>query len=281
MNALPEPIAEGAWVLPLRTPTIPPATTTNTLIIGGKRLAIIEPATPYAEEQGKLDQAIDSLRDKGHEIECLLITHHHRDHIGYARQLATKLGVPLRAHAETAQRVRFEVDETIDANWRADLGDGHELEAIFTPGHAPGHFVFLDKKTSVAHAGDLVAGKGTILIDPGDGGDMAVYLQSLRAMAERLSKIPGAKLVPAHGSVIEDPQRLLGQFVEHRLAREAKVLESVNEAGSTIDDLLVTAYDDTPRELWPLARLSLEAHLRKLDDDGAVRREQGRVWRLS
>jgi glyoxylase-like metal-dependent hydrolase (beta-lactamase superfamily II) len=278
---LPDPIAEGAWVLPLRTPTIPPASTTNTLIVGGERLAVIEPATPHVDEQKRLDQAIAALTSSGREVATVLVTHHHRDHIGYARQLATRLGVPLRAHELTAERVAFDVDDTIDEDWTLDLGDGHVLEPIFTPGHAPGHLVFWDQKTGVAHAGDMIAGHGTILIDPGDGGDMRIYLDSLLKLKQRVSREKGAQLVPAHGPVIDAPERLLQHYVEHRLKREKRVLEAIDDAGSSAEDLLPVAYDDTPRELWPLARLSLEAHLRKLDQDGAVRREQGRVFRES
>jgi hypothetical protein len=36
--------------------------------------------------------------------------------------------------------------------------------------------------------------------------------------------------------------------------------------------LLPRAYDDTPKSVWPLATLSLEAHLIKLEVDGLAKR---------
>lgn len=276
-NAMKE-IASGAWLLGLRTPTIPPATSTNTLIVGGDRLAIIEPATPYLDEQKKLDAAVESLQAQGREVVTILLTHHHRDHTGYANRLRERLDVPLRAHAETAARVDFDVDETIEDGWKIELGDGHELEAVFTPGHAPGHLVYLDAKSGVGHAGDLVAGVGTILIDIDDGGDMAVYIDSLRQMTQRVRRSdPPVRLVPAHGPVIESSAELLEHYVAHRLKREEKVVRAIEGGAQTVESALPLAYDDTPRELWPLARMSLEAHLHKLELEGRVAREGSKL----
>lgn len=267
-------ITDGAWSMALRTPTIPPATSTNTLIVGGDKLAVIEPATPYLDEQHKLDAAIEQLAGEGREVVTVLLTHHHRDHTGYANRLRSRLGVPLRAHPKTAERVDFDVDEEIEDGWTLDLGRGHVLEAIFTPGHAPGHLVYIDRKTGVGHAGDLVAGVGTILVDTNDGGDMAVYIDSLRQMKARMAAYdPAPRLVPAHGPIVEQPVELLDHYVAHRLKREEKVVDAIRQGGSSVTAALPLAYDDSPRELWPLARMSLEAHLQKLVAEGRVARE--------
>src|SRR5690606_40022032 len=50
-----EVLEPGVWRASLRTPTLPPATATNTLIVGTRRLAVIEPATPHADERAALD----------------------------------------------------------------------------------------------------------------------------------------------------------------------------------------------------------------------------------
>ncbi|WP_258183096.1 MBL fold metallo-hydrolase [Enhygromyxa salina] len=271
-------IAAGAWVLALDTPTLPPATATNTLVIGGDRLLIVEPATPHAREQARLDALVGELLAEGRTLAGVVITHHHVDHVGYATALRDAHDIPIFAHAETASRVPFEVDTQIAEGWSIDLGDGHELEALHTPGHAPGHLVLWDRKTEVAHAGDLVAGEGTILVDVSDGGDMSTYLDSLRRMAARvrarreLGRAPS--FVPAHGPVLDDPAAVLDHYVAHRLAREDKVRRAVVEGGRrAFLGILASAYADTPKRLWPIAALSVEAHLRKLVDDGELVRE--------
>lgn len=259
----------GIWRASLRTPTLPPAVATNTLIVGTRRLAVIEPATPHRDEQSALDAMLAERTAAGAKVVAVLVTHHHEDHTGYAFELARRLGAPIYAHALTAARVDFPVDVTLAGGDRLELGDGYVLRALFTPGHAPGHLVFFEERTGIAHAGDLVAGIGTILIDPGDGGDMSAYLDSLAHLA---AAAPAA-LVPAHGPVITAPRACIDRYLIHRRQREVRVLAALHAGARRVPELLATAYADTPREIWWLAERSLEAHLRKLEAEGRVVRE--------
>jgi glyoxylase-like metal-dependent hydrolase (beta-lactamase superfamily II) len=109
---------------------------------------------------------------------------------------------------------------------------------------------------------------GTILIAPGDG-DMAVYLAQL----ERLAALGAHVALPAHGDPIDAPERTFRHYVAHRLAREAKVAAALGDEGALPEDLLPRVYADTPRSMWPVARLSLEAHLIKLEREGRARRD--------
>lgn len=269
-----EAVAPGLWRLALRTPTLPPATTTNTLVVVGRDVAVIEPATPDPGEQARLDRALDELDAAGHRLVAILITHHHGDHVGYADALRRARGVPIVAHAATAQRVPFAVDRILDDGARLDLGDGVALRAVFTPGHAPGHLVYLEERSQVVYAGDMIAGEGTILIDPHDGGDMAEYLASLR----RLGDLGAAALVPAHGPVLRDPLAVVEHYIAHRLAREARVIGAMAAGPRSLRALLADAYADVPPALWPIAERSLEAHLRKLMAEGRAAFDG--AWRL-
>jgi glyoxylase-like metal-dependent hydrolase (beta-lactamase superfamily II) len=139
---------------------------------------------------------------------------------------------------------------------------------LHTPGHAPGHVCLFEEEDGVIIAGDMVAGVGTILIAPGDG-DMAVYLAQL----ERLAALGAHVALPAHGDPIDAPERTFRHYVAHRLAREAKVAAALGDEGALPEDLLPRVYADTPRSMWPVARLSLEAHLIKLEREGRARRD--------
>jgi ribonuclease/clavin/mitogillin len=270
-----ETLAPGVARLSLRTPTIPPAASTNLLIVGHSRLALVEPATPFEDERRVLDDVLEALAAEGRRVERLVITHHHVDHVGDVERLRQQLGVPVHAHALTAERLSWPVDHVLEDGDELELGEGIVLRAVHTPGHAPGHLVLLERASGIAHAGDMVAGEGTILIDPDDDGDMAVYLASLR----RLGELRARALVPAHGPVLADPRAVVEHYVRHRLAREAKVLAAIDAGGGDEGELLARAYDDTPRVIWPLAARSLEAHLRKLEGDGVIERESGRARR--
>lgn len=270
----PRPVSEGVWVLALTTPTLPPASATNTVVFAGDRMLVVEPATPHASEQARLNDFLARRRAEGRELAGLCITHHHADHIGYAARLSDRYGAPIFAHEQTAARVDFPV-EAIDEDWQLELGDGQLVEALYTPGHAPGHLVLRERKSGLAHVGDLVAGEGTILIDVRDDGDMGLYLDSLRRMIGEVRRDREAghrpRFVPAHGPVLDDPLAILEHYIAHRLAREARVRTAVLEQGHrSFPAILASAYADKPKQIWPLAALALEAHLRKLVADGEL-----------
>ena len=254
----------GYWVFPLRTPTLPPATATNTVVVGRRRLAVIEPGTPHADEQAQLLTWLDARVAEGARVEGIFLTHHHSDHIGFAERLREHTGAPLVAHPETARRISLSVDRHGSDDERFELDDGYGIRPVFTPGHAPGHFAYLETRTDIVHAGDMVAGDGSILIDPDDAGDMSAYLASL----ERLGSLGASRLVPAHGRAFEEPEAVCRHFVEHRLGRERKVVNAMGTESKNLPEILASAYADTPKMLWPLAEKSLRAHLQKLVDDG-------------
>lgn len=126
-------------------------------------------------------------------------------------------------------------------------------------------------------AGDMVAGTGTILVEPIDG-DMTAYLHSLR----RLAMLDVTAIAPAHGGVLRPARETFERYVAHRLAREARVVAALRgmAGDASVSDLVPVAYADSPSSLWPLAALSVEAHLVKLRRDGLVHHDRGR-WRVA
>jgi glyoxylase-like metal-dependent hydrolase (beta-lactamase superfamily II) len=276
-------LAEGAWSLALLTPTLPPATRTNTVVFGGDRLLIVEPATPHPGEQARLAALLAELEAEGREVIGILLTHHHADHIGHAEGLRARLDVPILAHPATAARLDFEIDQHVDEGWSIELGGGHRVEVLHTPGHAPGHLIVWERASNVAHVGDMVAGEGTILVDPSDDGDMGIYLDSLRrmqALAEQVATERGRApiFVPAHGPTLHDSIGIVRHYIAHRLAREQKVRRAIVEQGAReFMEIVRLAYADTPGAAPVMAAMSAEAHLRKLIRDGEIIREGARL----
>ena len=257
-------VAVGIRVLALRTPTLPPAAHTNVYLVGPAEgpVAVVDPGSPYPDQQAVLDAVLARV-----PISLVLLTHHHGDHVGGAAALAARWGVEIAAHPATARRLAGHVKVT---RLIEDGESVHGALAVHTPGHAEGHLCF--ELAGSLIAGDMVAGLGTILIDP-DEGDMAQYLASL----ERLLARPAAQILPAHGPVIADGPAKLREYLSHRLAREARVAAALGDAPVTLGALVADVYRDTPQALWPLAERSLLAHLVKLARDGRAR-EHGERW---
>jgi glyoxylase-like metal-dependent hydrolase (beta-lactamase superfamily II) len=241
-------VAPGIRVLALRTPTLPPAAHTNVYLVGPEAgpVAVVDPGSPYPDQQALLDRALAQSLPA-----AVLLTHHHGDHIGGAVALAQRWSVPIAAHAGTARRLagRVAVTQLIE-----DGETVYGAEAIFTPGHAEGHLCFAVGDAIIA--GDMVAGLGTILIDP-DEGDMAVYLASL----ERLLARPPMTLLPAHGPALPDGHGKLREYLAHRRMRESRVLAALRDAPRPLAEVVAEAYSETPRALWGLAERSTLAHL--------------------
>lgn len=265
----------GVIMVPLRTPTLPPATHTNCMLLGDDELWVVDPGSPYDEEQALLESQLDRLAAQGRKPVAILLTHFHHDHVAGAPRLARKLGLPVVAHAETRARLQGEVavDRVLEDGARIEVGP-RGFRALHLPGHTRGHLCLLEEGSGAVMAGDLISGLSTVVIDPPEG-DMADYVASLR----RLSGLSPGAIYPAHGPVVPGGLEKLAQTLAHRLEREEKVLGALAAApGPALPaELVPAAYPDVGPELYPLAERSLLAHLLKLVKDGRARADaQGR-----
>ncbi len=272
-----EPIrmADAPWIrrFAVRTPTLPPATHTNTYVVGEESVVVVDPASPWSEEQAALDAWLEEV---GLPIAGILLTHHHLDHVSGATHLAERVGAPIYAHPVTAALLkdRLVVSRTVEEGDRLPFGPAGLL-ALHTPGHAPGHLVYVDEPSRTIVAGDMVASVGTIIVDPPEG-DMRLYLASLA----RLRTLAPRRLLPSHGEPVEGPEAadgLLAFYIAHRMQREGRVVEALALGDALVEDLVPRAYPDVSPHLYPLAARSLLAHLIKLRDEGRAGERDG-VW---
>jgi len=277
----PRELSLSLSLFPARTPTLPPATHTNSYALGARDVLLVEPATPYEGEQRAWLEWARGLASQGRRVVGIVATHHHPDHVGGVEVLSRELGAKVLAHPRTIADLPRNLG---DSSIVSMLEDGQILTlegptpeawtVLHTPGHAWGHICLWNTRTRTVVVGDMVASVGTILIAPGDG-DMAIYLQQI----ERLAGLDARLALPAHGSPIDEPTALFRQYIAHRLMREAKVQGALTPTPQTPADLVPSAYDDTPVHLWPLAKMSLEMHLKKLGDEGKATERDGR-WSL-
>ncbi len=268
----------GFVMCSLRTPTQPPATHTNCYLIGGQELVVIDPGSPYEEEQEKLDNVVSELLTSGSRVREIIITHLHPDHIGGVNHLAEKFNLPVAAHRLTAEAIAdiVRVDRLIEDNEVIELGGGDRdpdliwrLRALWTPGHARGHLMFYEERTGSLISGDCIVGMGTVVIAPPEG-NMVDYLASL----ERLLELPRlTSLFPAHGPVLADASSKILEYIKHRQEREAMIIDALAVKSQSIPEIVKTIYTDVPQTRHHLAEMSVLAHLEKLESQGDVCRD--------
>ena len=253
---------------------------TNSYLVGhGDEWTAIDPGPVSAEHTQALLAAVPG------RITQILVTHTHRDHSPGAVALAVATGAPVLGrvadHPEW-QDPNFSPSRQPQDGERLALAPGVTLRVIHTPGHASNHLCYLLEEERTLFTGDHVMQGSTVVINPPDG-DMVAYLASLTQLLD----VDLEWLAPGHGFLVAQPHDVLRGLIAHRLRREAKVLAALQamslsraseaRAGVTLDDLVLSVYDDVPSALHPMARRSLLAHLLKLRGDGRARQD-GEAW---
>jgi glyoxylase-like metal-dependent hydrolase (beta-lactamase superfamily II) len=212
----------------------------------------------------------------GARLAQVLVTHAHVDHASGAPALQQTFGLSRFVKLPWPER---------DAQWPVTwepIRDGDvvpagdtELVAIHTPGHAPDHLCFWHERSRTVFCGDLAIKGTSVWIPARLGGDLAAYLASL----ERVLALNPARMLPAHGSPIDDPVPVLRSYIDHRRKREAQVIAALRAGDSTPQAIVARVYEGLNESLLPLAQESVVAHLQKLQRENRVRVQQD-AWTM-
>ena len=249
-------------------------TGTGTYLVGrsqaGAGLAVIDPGPLDDAHLEALMAAVGNRR-----VSHILVTHAHLDHAPLARPLAERTGAPILAIPPSRpNHVSVALDEEEDAGFAPDVvladgdridGDGWSIETIATPGHTSSHTAFALREENALFSGDHVMGWSTTVVAPPDG-DMADYMRSLDKVVAR----DFSTIWPTHGPPITQPAPFLAAYRDHRLAREAQILERLAAGDRIIGEMVPALYAAVDQRLWPAASLSVLAHLIKLVGEGRV-----------
>ncbi|HEX8127580.1 MAG TPA: MBL fold metallo-hydrolase [Pyrinomonadaceae bacterium] len=265
----------GFICFPLRTPTKPPATHTNCYIVGHGELVLLDPGSPYEDEQAALAACVDELTAEGRRFREIILTHHHPDHVAGTGALLRHLGgrIAVAAHRQTAESLRghLQVDRFIEDGDSIELAGEPSLTlcAMHTPGHTRGHLSFYEARTEALITGDNIVGLGSVLIDPPEGNvrDYLASLERYRALLPRVKVLFGG-----HGPAVAAPRAKIEEYIAHRLERERNILSAVRAGACSPREIVARVYADIHPKAHAMAERAVLAHLEKLEADKLVRR---------
>lgn len=242
---------------------------TNTYLLGDDEVIVLDPGPA-------IDSHIEAILDAGAgRIRYVICTHTHPDHSPAWQAVAQATGATVIGalpEGDDHQDETFAPDQELSDGYRL-VTDEVSLLALHTPGHVSNHYCFLLEEERMLFAGDHIMNGSTVVIIP-PGGDMQAYIASLKLLLD----YPIDQIAPGHGELMQDSRQEIEHLVAHRLGREEKVLAGLDALGDCdMDGLVTVVYDDVDAALHPWAKLSMEAHLIKLEREGRARRTD-RGW---
>ena len=271
----------GVLLAALETPTKPPATHTNTCLVGEERVYVVDPAPVDPSEQAKLWELLDEFLAEGRKLEAILLTHYHPDHVGAVAECQRRYQLPLRAHRDTMAELEgfdfgdpIEHEEDLSLGTSPDGNPGWTLRAYHVPGHAPGHLAFRESRYQTLIVGDLLSTLSSILIDPSDG-HLATYLKSL----ELLELLAEGTVYPGHGPATREGRKAIRAQLRHRQQRENQLLAALSKEPQSVSELVSQVYADVDKKMWEMAGRSLASGLIKLQEEGRVGQKNGGFYR--
>jgi hydroxyacylglutathione hydrolase len=168
----------------------------NTYLVrrdGSDRALFVDPG----DEAPKLLGAIEAL---GVELDAILLTHTHIDHVGavapVARATGAEVWVPEVEKPVLADINRFvpwpelgpfeswDAEHTLEGGERLELA-GFEIDVLFTPGHSPGHVTYSIADEDAVFSGDVLF-QGSVGRTDLPGGDWPTLLESIRSLVDSL-----------------------------------------------------------------------------------------------
>jgi len=148
------------------------------------------------DEADRLLGALDELGITN--LEAILLTHTHFDHIGAVAPVARATGAPVYCPEievpvladvmayvpwpEFGPYESWDAEETVKGGERLELA-GFEIDVVFTPGHSPGHVTYSIAGEPALFSGDVLF-RNSIGRTDLPGGDAPTLFESLRKLVD-------------------------------------------------------------------------------------------------
>jgi hydroxyacylglutathione hydrolase len=155
------------------------------------------------------DRILAEVEATGAEVEAILITHCHFDHVGAVAPVARATGAPVYCpeievpvladimsftYPGFGPYESYQADETVKGGETLELA-GLTLDVVFTPGHSPGHVTYSLRDEEAVFSGDVLFQGSVGRVDL-PGGDGPTLMRSIATLLD--SHSPGTAVYPGH-----------------------------------------------------------------------------------
>jgi glyoxylase-like metal-dependent hydrolase (beta-lactamase superfamily II) len=276
----------------------------------GRESVLIDTGFGTEESLDALHEALRDIGCRPSDIAVLICTHYHPDHYGASAKIKQSTGCDvvlpkadsayllrallkvnsdeykhfLRSHgfplpedglSPPALRIMRDCylpavpDRYINDGDRVIVGN-LRLNAIWTPGHTPGHVVLYWREAGILLTGDQLLPHITphVGIHTGIEGDpLTDYLASLM----RLEELEVQQVAPAHGPCFTDHRGRIHEIFRHHDERQQAILNALSVGPMTAYELALSLFDPSlPTFHKELAAYEILAHLKLMSKTGAV-----------
>ena len=169
----------------------------------GARALVVDPGD-------EAERILAAVADLDSEVEAILLTHTHFDHVGAVAPVARATGAPVYCpEMETFVLAdintyvpweglgpfeSYEADETVSGGEHLELA-GLGIDVMHTPGHSPGHVTYSIPDEQAMFSGDVLF-RGSVGRVDLPGGDGPTLMKSLSRLVESFP--PDTQVYPGH-----------------------------------------------------------------------------------
>lgn len=301
----------GSTVTPIIIPTENSLQSVNFYIVQGENgVTLIDAGYHNANSFSALEQALHRQEKSIADIDQILLTHHHIDHVGLVNPILQKVDIPVYAHEKSIPRLKR--DETF-LSQRAEFYErlyeemgceaesepyiqrmkqraqemGHEaitatitplssailgFEVLETPGHAVDHVVFYDAERNWLFAGDILLSHTSTnaLIEPDENMNRLPTLVQYRNSLQKCAYLNAEVTFSGHQELIYDHKKLIAAKLKRIDDKAAKFRGLILQGDTTAKEIAKSFYKKKFEAEFPLVMSEVIGHLDYLEENGKV-----------